>query len=1452
MSDGDTITAALFNNEYNQLVNAFAYHSSTVGSTGHRHDGTAGHGGNIHTIGDLDFLNKIVADSTNNRWGVFVEVSSAAVEQIRIADGVVSPVTDNDIDLGTSSLEFKDAYFDGTITTDGLTVSSTTNLDGAIQVDNTITVGVDDTGYDVKFFGDTASAYMLWDTSTDDLVLAGAAGLDIAGDIDVDGTANLDVVDIDGAVDMASTLTLAGNADFNGDLDVDGTTNLDNTDIDGTLAVDGTTISLDATTSFNIDNSNTSNGITIGTATSGVPVSIGHATSEVTVNDNLTVTGTLTLGSGAELTEAELEMLDGITAGTVTASKAVVVDSNKDIGTFRNVTIDGTFSDGNYTFDTSGNVSGLGTIGSGAITSTGTVQGTTITATTAFVPDASDGAALGTSALEFSDLFLADGAVINFGDDQDVSLTHVADTGLLISSTDQLQFGDSGTYIYQSADGVLDLVSDTEIEINATTIDMNGNLDLSGSLTMGSAAISEADIEQIDDLTAGTVTASKAVVVDSNKDIGSFRNITLTGELDAATLDISGAIDIAGASQFNSTVTVGVDDTGYDVKFFGATASAYMLWDESVDDLILAGAARVVVPDGQLVLGSTAVSSTAAELNIMDGDTSASSTTLADADRVVVNDNGTMKQVALTDFETYFESAIDTFSTIDINGGSIDGATLGTNSAITQAVIDDIDLNGKVITMTGSASDTAVFTAGTNGTLSIVTTDAAAAAANIQITADGTAELAGTTVTLDSGGGITLDADSGTITFADGGSSLGTITSSGYSGTAAVATAVTITDNESTNENNAVIFTAGGDLDGGNLGLESDGDLTYNPSTGLLSSTGVTASGTVTYGSLSDGSITITAFVDEDNMASDSATLVPTQQSVKAYVDNNAGTMTSFQLEDDDGTEVAISNAKEVKFIGSGVTTNWTDTSTGSDGDPYDLTFTVDAAQTGITSVLNTSLVVGRDADNDIDFATDNKIIIRAAAADQITIEDGVIAPVTNNDIDLGSDSLEFKNAWFDGTLETDNLTIGGAQGSDGQVLTSTGSGVGWEDASGGGISGLDGLVENNSVWLGNDPSSTTSTASNSVGLGVTALDAITTGDGNTAVGYDALTSNTIGFDNVAVGWQAMSTNIQGDRNTGVGVGALFTVKGDYNTGVGYHAGYPTTTGANNTSLGFGALETNTTGTGNVAIGYQSLDTSNADDNVAVGWRALFVQTTATKNVGVGDFAGATCTTNGSNVFIGANAGETAGTTHTNSVFIGADCGTTEAIDGAKQKQTVIGAGAQCGNVEQANVIGGSNTSPGSNWTSLGTGSSSQVAVNHSSGTAWTFPSDERMKENIADMPDSAGLAFINVLKPRTFEWRKVEDYDDSLMDITGKVKKEGDTSRKSEGTQYGFIAQEAKTALETAGITPDGEGGGFGFWTQGGDLEESIQKVAKEDLIPSLVKAIQELSAKVDALESS
>jgi hypothetical protein len=102
--------------------------------------------------------------------------------------------------------------------------------------------------------------------------------------------------------------------------------------------------------------------------------------------------------------------------------------------------------------------------------------------------------------------------------------------------------------------------------------------------------------------------------------------------------------------------------------------------------------------------------------------------------------------------------------------------SLGTLTALT---VDDVAINGKVVTMTGSTSDTAVLTAGTNGTLSIVTTDAAAAAANMTLTADGTFEADGTTVTLDSAGDVVLDAGGADVFLKDDGTLFGTLTQSG-------------------------------------------------------------------------------------------------------------------------------------------------------------------------------------------------------------------------------------------------------------------------------------------------------------------------------------------------------------------------------------------------------------------------------------------------------------------------------------------------------------------------------------------------------------------------------------------------------------------------------------------------------------------------------------------------
>jgi len=283
------------------------------------------------------------------------------------------------------------------------------------------------------------------------------------------------------------------DGDF-GDLDI---TNI------GAVSLDSIKGDADGNTSLAFTGSDV---ITI--TTGGTTAMTIDASQNTTLAGTLTAVTSITVGSAA-LTEAELELLDGITAGTAAASKVLVLDSNKDIGTIRNLTIDGTFSDGNYTFDTSGNVSGLGTVASGNITSSGTVQGTTITATTAFVPDASDGAALGTTSLEFSDLFLADGAVISLGDDQDVTLTHVADTGILLNGTSQLQFNDASQNITAPSATVLDINATDEIELNATLVDINANVEISGNLALAGNL-------EVTGTSSQTVTATGAVVPDAS------------------------------------------------------------------------------------------------------------------------------------------------------------------------------------------------------------------------------------------------------------------------------------------------------------------------------------------------------------------------------------------------------------------------------------------------------------------------------------------------------------------------------------------------------------------------------------------------------------------------------------------------------------------------------------------------------------------------------------------------------------------------------------------------------------------------------------------------------------------------------------------------------------------------------------------------------------------------
>jgi hypothetical protein len=277
-------------------------------------------------------------------------------------------------------------------------------------------------------------------------------------------------------------------------------------------------------------------------------------------------------------------------------------------------------------------------------------------------------------------------------------------TDIAVDSAQKVQFRDAAIYINSSVDGQLDIVADTEIQIGTTLVDLNGNLNVSGTtivtgvltttaatvfnggITMPDSGVAKfgtgSDLQIYHDAansyiedsgtgslfirgtsliledaggndyiamtdtgTGGTVelkhnAVTKLATTATGIDVTG--TVTATGTSVFASLDISGdidvdgttnldVVDIDGATQIDATVTVGVDDTGYDVKFFGATAGAYMLWDESADDLILGGAAGLSVNSTALVTG---VLTTTAATVFNGGFTANAASTITTADNL--------------------------------------------------------------------------------------------------------------------------------------------------------------------------------------------------------------------------------------------------------------------------------------------------------------------------------------------------------------------------------------------------------------------------------------------------------------------------------------------------------------------------------------------------------------------------------------------------------------------------------------------------------------------------------------------------------------------------------------------------------------------------------------------------------------------------------------------------
>ena len=202
-----TIDAVDLNNEFDALVSAF------VNTTGHKHDGSAANGPVIGLIGDANLatpLNKILTDTANAELEFYINVGSAATEQFKVSDGLIVPSVNNDIDLGTAALKFKDAFFDGTVTLDGLVVSGSTAIT-SIDTDLTTVSANDDTLASAKAIKAAIAAIPEGDL-TSIVAGSGLTGTDLSGPIPtlnvISGnglTANADNIVIDTSITVDKT-----------------------------------------------------------------------------------------------------------------------------------------------------------------------------------------------------------------------------------------------------------------------------------------------------------------------------------------------------------------------------------------------------------------------------------------------------------------------------------------------------------------------------------------------------------------------------------------------------------------------------------------------------------------------------------------------------------------------------------------------------------------------------------------------------------------------------------------------------------------------------------------------------------------------------------------------------------------------------------------------------------------------------------------------------------------------------------------------------------------------------------------------------------------------------------------------------------------------------------------------------------------------------------------------
>jgi hypothetical protein len=621
-TDGDVITADLFNNEYDQLLAAFA------ATTGHTHDGTSAEGGPITKL--LGNSITLGAGTAGTDVTITFDGETNDGELKWMEDEDYFEFSDDILIASTEKLQFRDTAIYINSSTDGqldlvadteIQIAATTiDINGAVDISGNLSVGgnLDVTGtFDLSDSNFTNAGNIQLDSISGDadtntsITFSGSDVITVATggttSFTVDASQNI-LMNAAQKVQFRDT-ALAINSSTDGQLDIDADTELEITaptvDINASTAVlVSNDLKLDsdsAVLGFGADNDttlthtdgtgltlNSTNKLTFGDAASFVQQSSdgvlridGEATVDINASTAVTVSNDLKLDSDAAVlgfgADNDVTLTHVADTGLLLNSTSVIQfnDASQKIGAPNATTLDidatdeielnATLVDVNANLDVSGTYTGAGLMTTGGnivIPDAGNIGSASDTDAIAI---GADGDVTLTQDLELQH----DAATLSFGADNDVVLTHVADTGLLLNSTMALQFNDASQFINAPSATVLDINATDEIELNATLVDVNANLDVSGTYTGGGLMTTGGNIVIPDAGTIGSASdtdaiaiASDGVVTLTQKLIGTELDISGNIDVDGTTnldvVDIDGAVDMASTLQLDGAITLGV------------------------------------------------------------------------------------------------------------------------------------------------------------------------------------------------------------------------------------------------------------------------------------------------------------------------------------------------------------------------------------------------------------------------------------------------------------------------------------------------------------------------------------------------------------------------------------------------------------------------------------------------------------------------------------------------------------------------------------------------------------------------------------------------------------------------------------------------------------------------------------------------------------------------------